>query len=150
MSDFLAGIAPARHLAWDAGWGSGQVSVSLAGPFERVIANRCEPGSDRPGRVMVYRCALAEASNVRDQARWRLEDLVGYVGAVRWPLALRLGRVRAASRRLATSRSRTAAGRLVPAATTPGTGRAHRHPRRRGAGSPPRSMTPGRRAGRPL
>ncbi len=23
MSDFLAGIAPARHLAWDAGWGWG-------------------------------------------------------------------------------------------------------------------------------
>src|SRR5690606_21251801 len=36
--DFLAAVAPSHHLAWDAGCGSGQLSVLLAGRFGRVLA----------------------------------------------------------------------------------------------------------------
>lgn len=35
---WLASLAPARGLAWDAGTGSGQAAIGLAGHFDRVIA----------------------------------------------------------------------------------------------------------------
>ncbi|HEX4629287.1 MAG TPA: class I SAM-dependent methyltransferase [Gemmatimonadales bacterium] len=38
LVDYLAGLAPARRLAWDAGCGSGQLAVLLADAFERVVA----------------------------------------------------------------------------------------------------------------
>lgn len=60
----------ARHdLAWDAGCGSGQLSVALAGRFDRVIAT--DPAqaqldhAERHPRV-AYRCETAEASSLAD------------------------------------------------------------------------------------
>ena len=38
LFDFLAGEAPSRELAWDAGCGNGQASVALAEHFEAVVA----------------------------------------------------------------------------------------------------------------
>src|SRR5437879_13655722 len=38
LTDFLGEIAPPANLAWDAGCGSGQLSVLLADRFSRVIA----------------------------------------------------------------------------------------------------------------
>jgi SAM-dependent methyltransferase len=38
LIDFVASIAPSRHLAWDAGAGSGQASVPLKARFRHVIA----------------------------------------------------------------------------------------------------------------
>ena len=38
LFDWIASIAPARDVAWDAGCGSGQASRGLASRFERVIA----------------------------------------------------------------------------------------------------------------
>lgn len=40
---WLASIAPAHDLAWDAGCGSGQASVALAAHFTRVIATDASP-----------------------------------------------------------------------------------------------------------
>jgi len=37
LAAYLAGLAPGRHLAWDAGCGSGQMSRLLAAHFARVI-----------------------------------------------------------------------------------------------------------------
>jgi methylase of polypeptide subunit release factors len=38
LFDWLAGIAPARDLAWDCATGSGQAAVDLAERFARLIA----------------------------------------------------------------------------------------------------------------
>lgn len=38
LAEFLAGCAPARHLAWDCGTGSGQAATLLASEFARVVA----------------------------------------------------------------------------------------------------------------
>jgi SAM-dependent methyltransferase len=38
LIDFLAGVAPARDVAWDCGCGSGQLATLLARQFRRVIA----------------------------------------------------------------------------------------------------------------
>ena len=37
LFDWIAAIAPARVLAWDAGCGNGQATIDLASRFERVI-----------------------------------------------------------------------------------------------------------------
>ena len=39
LFDWIADLAPARRLAWDAGCGSGQATVDLASRFDSVIAN---------------------------------------------------------------------------------------------------------------
>ena len=75
LVDYLAGLAPARRLAWDCGCGSGQLSTLLADAFERVTATdasaavRCaQPhtqvgviGQDESARRL-YRAALAPFS----------------------------------------------------------------------------------------
>ena len=38
MFDWIADLAPARHLAWDAGCGNGQATVDMASRFDSVIA----------------------------------------------------------------------------------------------------------------
>ena len=38
LFDWIADLAPARHLAWDAGCGNGQATVDLASRFDSVIA----------------------------------------------------------------------------------------------------------------
>jgi SAM-dependent methyltransferase len=65
LIDFLAGLAPARDLAWDAGCGSGQLSTGLAGAFGRVVACDASAAQLRaaaPHPRVDYRVARAEAS----------------------------------------------------------------------------------------
>jgi len=61
---FLAETAQRRELAWDAGCGSGQLSVLLADRFKRVIATDASPeqiAHAAPQANVAYRCAPAEA-----------------------------------------------------------------------------------------
>ncbi len=83
LVDFLARLAPARRLAWDAGCGSGQLSVLLAGAFERVVATDASP--EQIGRAasharVEYRCARAEASSLPE----RVADLSTAAQAAHW------------------------------------------------------------------
>jgi SAM-dependent methyltransferase len=83
LVDFLARLAPARRLAWDAGCGSGQLSVLLAGAFERVVATDASP--EQIGRAashgrVEYRCARAEASGLPE----RVADLATAAQAAHW------------------------------------------------------------------
>ena len=83
LGDFLARLAPATRLAWDAGCGSGQLSVVLAGVFEQVVATDASPeqiarGASHP-RVE-YRCARAEASGLPEY----VADLATAAQAAHW------------------------------------------------------------------
>jgi len=83
LADFLARLAPATRLAWDAGCGSGQLSVVLAGVFEQVVATDASPeqiarGASHP-RVE-YRCARAEASGLPEY----VADLATAAQAAHW------------------------------------------------------------------
>jgi SAM-dependent methyltransferase len=67
LVDSLAELVPARDLAWDAGCGSGQLSVGLAQRFARVIATdvsaeQLARASQQP--QVEYRRARAEASGI--------------------------------------------------------------------------------------
>lgn len=67
LAEFLAGIAPARELAWECGCGSGQLSVDLADRFERVIATDASAdqlAEAEPHPRIEYRCATAERSGL--------------------------------------------------------------------------------------
>ncbi len=71
LVDFLADAAPRRGLAWDAGCGSGQLSVPLAVRFARVIAtdaSAAQLAQAMPRSTVEYRCAPAEASGLPDAA----------------------------------------------------------------------------------
>lgn len=83
LIDFLARLAPALHLAWDAGCGSGQLSRLLAGPFARVIATDASP--DQIAQAVAhprveYRCAPADASGLPDG----VADLATAAQAAHW------------------------------------------------------------------
>ena len=81
--DFLARHAPARRLAWDCGCGSGQLSVLLAGPFERVLATdaSAEQIAHATAHPKVeYRCAPAGASDLQDH----IADLATAAQAAHW------------------------------------------------------------------
>jgi hypothetical protein len=43
LFDWLAGLAPSRALAWDAGTGNGQAARALASRFERVLSRSRTP-----------------------------------------------------------------------------------------------------------
>ena len=67
LFDWIAAIAPARVLAWDAGCGNGQATIDLASRFERVIGTdsseeqiRLAPAT--PG--VEWQVASAETANV--------------------------------------------------------------------------------------
>jgi SAM-dependent methyltransferase len=67
LIDCFAEIAPARELAWDAGCGSGQLSVALARRFSRVVAT--DASAEQLARAsrhrqVEYRQARAEASGI--------------------------------------------------------------------------------------
>ena len=67
LVDFLAPLAPATGLAWDAGCGSGQLSVLLAEQFERVWATDASDeqlARATAHRRVTYRRAPAEASGL--------------------------------------------------------------------------------------
>lgn len=94
LVDLLAEAAPRRGLAWEGGCGSGQLSVSLAERFRRVIGTDASreqlARADRHPRV-AYRCELAERSSLparsvdlavaAQAAHWF--DLGTYYGEVR-------------------------------------------------------------------
>lgn len=94
LVDFLADAAPGRERAWEAGCGSGQLTVGLAARFDRVIAT--DPSAEQlahapPHPRIEYRVATAEASGLPDRcadlavaaqaAHWF--DLEGYYAEVR-------------------------------------------------------------------
>lgn len=69
LVDLLARLAPARRLTWDAGCGSGQLSVLLADRFERVWAT--DASSDQLARAtahprVTYSRAPAQTSGLGD------------------------------------------------------------------------------------
>ena len=83
LGDFLARLAPATRVAWDAGCGSGQLSVLLAGVFERVVAT--DASAEQIVRAashpkVEYRCARAEASGLPE----RVADLATAAQAAHW------------------------------------------------------------------
>lgn len=83
LIELLAMHAPGRHVAWDAGCGTGQLSVALAGKFERVIAT--DPSQAQIAAAAVaprvfYRCEPAEASTLETQSC----DLVVAAQAAHW------------------------------------------------------------------
>jgi SAM-dependent methyltransferase len=83
LVDFLARLAPARRLAWDAGCGSGQLSLLLAGPFERVVATDASPeqiARAAPHPKVEYRCAAAGVSGLPDS----VVDLATAAQAAHW------------------------------------------------------------------
>jgi SAM-dependent methyltransferase len=94
LVDLLADLAPAHDLAWDAGCGSGQLSVGLAHRFTRVIATDASAeqlARAAPHPRVDYRRAGAEASGIppgtvdlavaAQAAHWF--DLPAYYGEVR-------------------------------------------------------------------
>ncbi len=85
LGDFLASVAPRRDLAWDAGCGSGQLTVLLAAPgrFVRVIgtdASAEQIAQATPHPRVAYNRAPAEASGLPDAAA----DLAVAAQAAHW------------------------------------------------------------------
>ena len=83
LVDLLARLAPARRLAWDAGCGSGQLSLLLADRFERVWAT--DASGEQLARAtahprVTYRCAPAQACGLGDG----LVDLSTAAQAAHW------------------------------------------------------------------
>lgn len=83
LFDWLASVAPGRALAWDAGTGSGQAAVALAGRFDRVVAT--DPSAEQvrnaaPHPRVEYRVEPAEAPDL-PEAR---VDLVTVAQALHW------------------------------------------------------------------
>src|SRR3989449_1636343 len=83
LVDFLARLAPETRLAWDAGSGSGQLSVLLAGPFDRVVATDASAeqiARAAPHPKVEYRCAPAGVSGLPA----RVVDLATAAQAAHW------------------------------------------------------------------
>jgi len=88
LIEHLAGLAPARHLAWDCGTGNGQAAVLLADHFSRVVATDASGGQiahalPHPG--VGYHVALEDDSGLEDASA----DIVTVAQALHW---LDLGR----------------------------------------------------------
>jgi len=83
LFDWLAAIAPARNMAWDAATGSGQAAWGLAERFDRVIATDISAEQlrhARPHPRIDYRVARSEASGLPD----RSVDLAVSAAAAHW------------------------------------------------------------------
>lgn len=83
LFDFVASLPRRRHLAWDAGTGSGQAALGLAERFERVIgtdpsAQQIEHATPHPR--IEYRLGPAESSGLPDAS----VDLVTAAQAFHW------------------------------------------------------------------
>lgn len=83
LFDWLASIAPARRLAWDAGCGNGQASLALGGRFTQVIAT--DPSAaqiaNAEARANIdYRVEPAEQSSLADGS----VDLAIVAQALHW------------------------------------------------------------------
>ncbi|HVO36508.1 MAG TPA: class I SAM-dependent methyltransferase, partial [Gemmatimonadales bacterium] len=82
-AEFLAREAPRPGLAWDAGCGSGQLSVLLAEAFERVVAtdgSAEQLARAAPHPKVEYRRAAAESSGLPDAS----VDLAVAAQAAHW------------------------------------------------------------------
>ena len=83
LIDWLASFARDRALAWDAGCGSGQLSVPLARVFERVVGSDASVAQIMAARAhprVHYRVARAEASGLPNG----VADLCVAAQAVHW------------------------------------------------------------------
>lgn len=83
LAAFLADQSPARDRAWDCGCGNGQISVSLAKHFARVIATDASPeqiAHATPAPNIEYGVARAEQSGLADGS----VDLIVAAQAVHW------------------------------------------------------------------
>lgn len=83
LAEFLAAAAPRPGLAWDAGCGSGQLSVLLGDRFERVIATDGSAQQIAHAALhprVEYRRATAEASGLPDAS----VDLAVSAQAAHW------------------------------------------------------------------
>ncbi len=83
LVELLAMQAPARHLAWDAGCGTGQLSVALAARFDHVIAtdpSQAQIAAAEAAPRVTYRCEPAEASSLETASC----DLVVAAQAAHW------------------------------------------------------------------
>src|SRR4051812_14537823 len=83
LVELLAMHAPARHLAWDVGCGTGQLSVALATRFDQVIAtdpSAAQIAAASAAPRVTYRCEPAEASTLETQSC----DLVVAAQAAHW------------------------------------------------------------------
>ena len=83
LAEALAVHTRGRSLAWDAGCGSGQLSVALAGAFDRVHAtdlSRAQLDGARPHPGVVYACEDSGACSLADGAA----DLVVAAQAAHW------------------------------------------------------------------
>ena len=83
LFDWLAAIAPARDLVWDAGCGNGQASVALAERFAHVRAT--DPSAQQiasadPRPNVDYRVEPGEVSSLADASA----DLVTVAQALHW------------------------------------------------------------------
>ncbi len=83
LFDYLAGIAPARRLAWDCATGSGQAAISLARVFARVVATDAswsQVENARAHRRVRYVVASAEDSGIASNS----VDLVTIAQSLHW------------------------------------------------------------------
>jgi SAM-dependent methyltransferase len=83
LADYLAAIAPARGIAWDAGCGSGQLSTLLGDRFDRVIAtdaSAAQIGGASPHPHVEYEVAPAEHTSIADSS----VDLIAAAQAAHW------------------------------------------------------------------
>ena len=83
LFEFLARIAPARALAWDAGTGTGQAAIGLARHFGQVIAtdaSKSQIEHAAPDARVTYRVAPAENSGLAPAS----VDLVTVAQALHW------------------------------------------------------------------
>lgn len=83
LFEYLAGLAPGRELAWDAGTGSGQAASALASLFRRVRAT--DPSTDQlshalPHPRVDYAPGAEDDSGLRDGST----DLVIAAQAAHW------------------------------------------------------------------
>ncbi len=80
---YLAGIAPARELAWDVATGNGQAALALAAYFEKVIANDSSANQlaqARPHPRVEYRHRPGEDAGLADAS----VDLITVASAIHW------------------------------------------------------------------
>jgi SAM-dependent methyltransferase len=83
LFEFLAGVAPARRLAWDCATGSGQAAVPLADFFDRVVAtdmSAAQLARATPHARVEYAVRPAAASGLPDASA----DLVTVAQALHW------------------------------------------------------------------
>lgn len=83
LAETLAGLAPRRRVAWDAGCGPGRLTVHLAGRFRLVVgtdASRRQLEEAEPAPGVRYARALAEEAPIASGAA----DLITAAQAAHW------------------------------------------------------------------